>query len=323
VDLLSKYEIEPNISEEYWKDRGLSTAVPDDSFDSGDGDGAPSDEATGLFANPTDGGIIGSAEGIGLPPSSTGELMTATGLKKGTTGRLYFGFDTDPEYYCHVCSATVVNSATHDLLATAAHCVWDTRGDSGLVSWLTFVPGDQRDAEVAPYGVWYGAEIYLRKEFENGVIPQEKGISGDGWAYDYAFVRLAPNSAGKKIQDVVGAQGIAFGIPAETLVVIGYPTAEPFDGYSERYCSSWSWDRYRLGGYQIECNLTPGASGGGWFTRWDPVRGAGYLVATTSTRAVGSLGPVLGANALGKNAFELFEWAGGVADGLFEGETVG
>jgi hypothetical protein len=90
---------------------------------------------------------------------------------------------------------------------------------------------------------------------------------------------------------------------------------EPFDGRTERYCGATRWQRYVMGGYTINCEMTPGCSGGGWFARWDPDRGAGYLVGMSST----TTGTELSANALGQSAYDLYEYAGAVGDGLFEG----
>jgi V8-like Glu-specific endopeptidase len=314
VDLVSEYELPP-ADPDSWDPRHFEGVGEPGGYDPSDIGQAPNDEATGLFALPTDGGAIGSNEGVGLGDSSRGDPMPTGGLKDSTTGRIYMMFlDAlgDPQYY--VCSGTVITSAAHDLIATAGHCVWDTSG-LGFVAELYFVPGDVNDSETQPYGRWSAVNVFVPTEFTEDAFSTATGLAGEGWAYDYAFVRLAPNDAGQKIQDVTGGQGIAFGIPAETLVAIGYPAGEPFDGRSERYCASSDWRRYAMGGYQIDCVMTGGSSGGGWFTRWDPDRGAGYLVGVTST----GTDTTLNANALGRTAYELFDQAGGVAEGLFEG----
>jgi hypothetical protein len=316
VDLLSRFEIEPDVSEEYWRQRDFSGAQGMGLSGSGDAEEAPNDQATGLFALPTDGGPISAEAGVGLGEMSSAPEMPTTGLKSGTTGRLYTSWDSTGEMF-YVCSASVVNSATHDVLATAGHCVWDTEGDGGVAPYLVFVPGDKNDAESQPFGRWTPVEIFLRDEFRDNAKSTDSRVKGGGWTYDYAFVRLAPNASGQKIQDVVGAQGIAFGIPAENLVAIGYPSAPPFDGRSERYCSSTEWERYVRGGYTIDCNMTAGASGGGWFTRWDPVRGAGYLVGVSSV--ADAYDSTLSSNAFGRSAYELYEYAGAVSDDLFQG----
>ncbi|MDR2565363.1 MAG: trypsin-like peptidase domain-containing protein [Bifidobacteriaceae bacterium] len=312
VDLMAKFELDPEAANDHWQERG---SLEDPwGGDINPGYEAPNDAATGAFALPTDGlGPILGEDGVGLGDDDSGGLAPQTGMNHGTTGRLYLSHDNTWHRY-GVCSATVVSSATHDIIATAGHCVWDTE-NGGLMEHMIFIPGDEGNAEVAPYGTWTAAEVFLRTEFSDGAFSGDDGVWGEGWAYDYAFVRLAPNSEGAKIQDVVGAQGIAFGVPTETLVVIGYPTAAPFDGRSERFCAASSWFRYQMGGYSIDCTMTPGCSGGGWFTRWDPDRGAGYLVGVSSTGDSWSLN----ANALGSAALELYEYAGAVNDGLFEG----
>ncbi|MDR2381272.1 MAG: hypothetical protein LBE08_08905 [Bifidobacteriaceae bacterium] len=314
VDLMSKFDLDPDAASEHWQERGSDHITPDPGEVDPD-DQAPNDEATGLSADPTDGlGPISLADGVGLGDQGYGDPAPQDGMNYGTTGRLYFTHDEDWSTIS-VCSATVVTSATRDVIATAGHCVWDS--DIGSVYLkLLFVPGDLDNAAEAPWGVFAASEVFLRTEFqEQAFSDPDLGLSGEGWAYDYAFIRLAPNNEGVKVQDAVGAQGIAFGIPAETLVVIGYPTAEPFDGTSERYCAATSWSRYRMGGYSIECSMTPGCSGGGWFARWDPERGAGYLVGVSST----SNGFDLNANALGAAAYELFEYAGALDESLFSG----
>lgn len=107
----------------------------------------------------------------------------------------------------HFCTASVVHSPHHDLVATAAHCLEDV-GD------VVFVPG-YRDGE-APYGVWKLGRVFLP----------------DGWAEDrdedsdVAFA-LVDERDGEGVEDVVGGNRFATGTAtgATAVTVTGYPHA--------------------------------------------------------------------------------------------------
>lgn len=304
ANLRDDFEASPKEVDNYWKSRDLSSiagigvGAPEDATQ------APSDEATGAYLHPTS-GFPDAAAKTGLGDASQGGLFNSAGLAGKTQGRLYMELDGGHS----VCSATVINSQSKDLIATAAHCLWDTAGSSGLVNNVMFIPADNNDGTSAPYGRWYGTESWIPSEFKNNAKSSVQSTSGEGWAYDFAFVRVAPNSQNKKIQEVTGGQGIAFGIPVDNLVVTGYPTASPFDGTSQRYCAATaaSTRRYARGGFSISCAMTQGSSGGGWLARYDPKTGAGYVVGMTSTGGKTDLN----ANALGQSALLLFQKAKG------------
>ncbi|MEU1195658.1 trypsin-like peptidase domain-containing protein [Streptomyces sp. NPDC005813] len=107
----------------------------------------------------------------------------------------------------HFCTASVVRSAAHDLIVTAAHCL----GGGGM---MVFAPG-YRDGR-APYGLWNVQRTYV----------------GDGWRSgqdedsDVAFAVVA-DKGGKVIEDVVGGNAFAAGraTGATAVTVTGYPGA--------------------------------------------------------------------------------------------------
>ncbi|MEP7762775.1 hypothetical protein [Sanguibacter sp. 25GB23B1] len=307
VSLRHDYDESPQEINDYWTDDRRKDAKPKDTTPSDTDDtvvDTPPDPATGIMVDPTTGPV--NPAGPQLPNASAGDVFEATGLAASTLGRLYISF-ADGDY---VCSATVVTSASKSTVATAAHCLWDFAGDTEWGSNVMFVPNDADDSSVAPYGRWAATSAHGPQEFADSASVDENGaISGDGWAYDFAFLTMAPDeTSGQLIQDVTGGQGIAFGVPAEELVVVGYPSADPFDGTSERYCASEDWFTSLRGAYGIECDMTQGASGGAWLTNYDPVTGAGYLVATTSFRGYDDIGGM----PLGASALDVFTAAGGL-----------
>ena len=303
VSLRVEYERTVDEVNDYWTaDRQGDAAPFDPIVPGGDRTAGAGDSATGVIVDPTTGPV--NPVGPQVAASSAGDQFVASGLAAGTQGRLYMGFSTGDS----VCSASVVNSAAGNVVATAAHCVWDMDADV-VADYLAFVPADADSGASAPYDIWAVESVVLPEQFaqDANLDPVDRYIVGEGWAYDFAFLVMAPSSSGQEIESVTGGQGIAFGIPAQELVVTGYPTMEPFDGTSQRYCASDDWDPYDYA-YYISCDMTPGSSGGGWFTNYDAASGSGYLVATTSFGSPGTLG----AAPLGATALSLFTEVGGL-----------
>lgn len=107
----------------------------------------------------------------------------------------------------HFCTASVVHSAHHNVIVTAAHCL-DTAADDGAL----FVPG-YRDGR-APYGVWTIRRIFLPDGWS-------KGRHEDS---DIAFAVLDDRD-GKNVEDFVGGNRFATGTTtgATAVTVTGYP----------------------------------------------------------------------------------------------------
>ncbi|MBD8535816.1 trypsin-like serine peptidase [Plantibacter sp. CFBP 13570] len=291
-DTLRKdFDASPQEVNDYWTDDKFGGATAPD-LKPGE-DTLTGDQATGVVVHPST-GVGPDVDVKAIAPTAAGDPYPATGLAAATQGRLYFSIGGAT----YVCSASVVNAPTMDLVLTAGHCVWDTYGKQ-LAENIIFIPADAANGQTQPYGQWAGVSTYVPDEFTSEATSDASGAtSGNGWAYDFAFIRLAPNAAGQKIQEVTGGQGISFGTPPEGITVIGYPSAAPFDGQSQRYCASQAATK-GYAGYRVDCLMTPGCSGGGWLTRLDPATGAGYVTSVTS-RGDGSWleGPVLGQRAL-------------------------
>ncbi len=109
--------------------------------------------------------------------------------------------------------------------------------------------------------------------------PTGEPLGGDS-RYDVAAATVATRR-GKPLQKVVGGRRIAFnGAAHQQYSAIGYPAAAPFDGEREYACSSGfqgsdaSFEPPRP--ISISCDMTAGASGGGWLDS------RGRLVSVTS-----------------------------------------
>ncbi|MGW0521132.1 trypsin-like serine peptidase [Crossiella sp. NPDC003009] len=297
-ELRKTFSSTPQQVNDYWNSDRLKDARPKQPGPSEGGSDVPKENpGAQVVIQPSD-GVIGQVKPDSNGTNPRGDAWSRAGLSETTVGRLYYTFGGKP----YVCSASVVSSPSKSLVATAGHCIWETQGEKMWADNVMFVPGDR--AGQAPHGKWAAESIYTTREFMTKAESTDRGTSGEGWAYDIAFLRMRPLN-GQKIQDALGAQGMAFGVMAEGLTAIGYPTAPPFDGKVMRYCSSPNWVKGPFGDYTINCVMTPGCSGGPWFTRFDPGRGAGIVVSVSS---VGNARTLSGA-VLGQVAHNLYKQA--------------
>jgi hypothetical protein len=257
----------------------------------------PRDPGTSSFRPPTRGR---PAVGATLPNNAKGSRFGKPGLTKSTAGRLYFVMN----HQNWVCSGTVVNSPSKNIVASAGHCVWDTETGTGWGHDYLFIPDDANNGAEHPYGRWTANRVYTTQIFTKQATGTKTSTSGAGWAYDTSFLRMAKLN-GRKIQSVTGGQGIAFGAPVSSVMQIGYPAAPPFSGKFERFCTSSTWTTGQYGDRGHPCRMTGGSSGGGWLTDFNQRTGAGYLIGTTS---IGN-GSYMWAAQMGATALNTFNLA--------------
>src|SRR5437588_1803837 len=86
----------------------------------------------------------------------------------------------------HVCTGSVIHSATGNLMITAAHCL------AGAAK-MTFVPGLAGETAPAATDVWKAEAVYLDPRWTAGKDPHA----------DYAIARVT-NDAGASVESYVG-----------------------------------------------------------------------------------------------------------------------
>ncbi|KJS57596.1 hypothetical protein VM98_00385 [Streptomyces rubellomurinus subsp. indigoferus] len=197
------------------------------------------------------------------------------------------------------CSATVITDPQHpgrsNLVWTAGHCVHEGKGGT-FYKDLVFVPaynnsgassGGKRAplSELAPLGTWWADQVTTSPQWM-----VEGGGSGDAAnQYDFAVMRVHnQNDTGKSLEETVGsAVPVWFDAPRDKLDVwaAGYPLVKPFDGQELYKCvggrpTRLSFDAKRPTMLTIGCDMTQGASGGGWFATMPDGKTA--LVSNTS-----------------------------------------
>ncbi|MFH8403968.1 trypsin-like serine peptidase [Streptomyces sp. NPDC018019] len=150
------------------------------------------------------------ARGKPAEPPVSQPLRAAPAAVTPPVGPLFSpGGDGDADHHC---TASVVHSATRDLVVTAAHCVYD----GGFRTNLVFAPG-YHDG-VLPYGAWVPSHI----------IVDPRWADGRDEDHDVAFLRVrrahGTGPAGQRVEDLTGAEQIRFsppgGLPTRT---VGYP----------------------------------------------------------------------------------------------------
>jgi len=206
-----------------------------------------------------------------LPPLAAGPGATAssrfdvvpdpTAVDRRVNGviffRLPFGFGR--------CSGTSVNAPNYSVVITAGHCI-NSGGPRGF--WIDFG------------SVFVPAYRYGQRPF--GVFPVKWIDTTRQWRtsgsenFDIGAAVVGRNERGQLLAKAVGGTGIAWGLKAaQVFDVHGYPAEEPFDGETQRICSQVPFlghdaDSFLAPGplnLAVECNVTGGASGGGWTIR--------------------------------------------------------
>lgn len=186
-----------------------------------------------------------------------------------TMGRLFFTTPLGDSS----CSGTVVVSTHGSLVWTAGHCLHQG-GGGDWHSNFAFVPA-YRDGN-RPLGTWTGVA---------GTVLTDWSIDGN-FRYDLAGLELATNSSGQVIQQVTGAQGIKFNWGLYWYTNFGYPAQFPFNGQRMIVCvANWAVQDNPPGSGPLTigkgCDMTGGASGGGWHTDFSSTQG-GYVESVNS-----------------------------------------
>jgi V8-like Glu-specific endopeptidase len=173
-----------------------------------------------------------------------------------TVGALFFTTGTQ----AHFCTASVVDSATFDLVLTAAHCVYGT----SYATNIAYVP--QWHSGVSPYGSWPVRTITVAAGWKQSQNP----------SLDFAFLAVTPPpGTTRPIQFVTG--GLRLGINAgyaHRIYVIGYNNTDnqPIG------CATRSF-KFEPGQLEFYCNsFWDGTSGGPWIVHFNPVTGGGTLI---------------------------------------------
>ncbi|MFF4580299.1 trypsin-like serine peptidase [Streptomyces sp. NPDC001389] len=231
---------------------------------------------------------MGALLGLDLPQAGAASPLGVTegapaDAEAGRIGALFAGgLDGG-----HFCTASVVRSLGHDLIATAAHCL--DHPDTTV-----FAPGYRDGA--APYGLWRLTRVYVAPGWTDGQDPDD----------DIAFAKVAPADAGetRAVEDVVGAFPVAAAQPADvTVTVLGYPSVLDAPLRCSNATNLFSPTQRR-----IDCpDLSGGTSGSPWLA------GGALAGVLGGYQAGGDVPEVSYSAVVGDRAMALYCEAAGVA----------
>jgi V8-like Glu-specific endopeptidase len=160
------------------------------------------------------------------------------------------------------CSGTSVNAPNYSVVFTAGHCI-HSGGPYGW--WLggrwAFVPGYRYGQR--PFGVFPAKWIDTTRQW------RKTGSEN----FDVGAAVVSRNERGQLLAKAVGGTGIAWGLKAKQVFdVHGYPAEPPFDGETQHVCAQTPFLGHDTLSFlspgplnlAVDCDVTGGASGGGW-----------------------------------------------------------
>ncbi len=191
------------------------------------------------------------ASGRGTRPSAYYPNYPVGSPVARTAGKVFFtSFGVN-----YVCSGTIVNTEGKSTVWTAGHCVSD--GGAWNYNWV-FVPNYASGS--APYGYWGSYQLWTTTAWLN---------NNNDFADDVGASIMYRNTAGSRIADYLGGQGIAWNYAiGYYMYAFGYPQASPFNGCClvEEQGSTYDGG----GGTIYMLNyMTGGSSGGAWLNWFD------------------------------------------------------
>jgi V8-like Glu-specific endopeptidase len=229
--------------------------------DSPTNDAAASDNvaaATGTVTEPVD----------TTADTTSGKAAPRALAANPAVGALFNGSD-------HFCSASVVHSASGDLVLTAAHCV-NAGSGSGYRTGLSFAPGYHDGVE--PYGLWTVTSAVVANGWSTSADPD----------LDFAFLTVSQDGNPSTVESLTGANqlGVDRGF-ANQVTLTGYPDTTN----SPVVCrnATTQSDAYQQ---RIACAGFPdGTSGGPWVIGADPATGQGTVVGVIGGYELGGDSP--------------------------------
>lgn len=183
----------------------------------------------------------------------------------GATSRQHGAIFIETPFGLGRCSGTSVNAPNLSVVFTAAHCIRSPglRGHWMDFHWV-FVPGYRYGQR--PFGVFPAKWVDTTRQWRTNGSEN----------FDVGAAVVARNGKGQLLARAVGATGIAWGLQARQVFdVHGYPAAPPFDGETQQVCRQTPFLGHDSRSFlqpgplnlAVDCDVTGGASGGGWTIR--------------------------------------------------------
>ena len=196
-------------------------------------------------------------------------VMNNNGHHVYTSGKVFFQGASGGHY---MCSGAIVSSQSGDLVATAAHCIYDTDSKTWMNSNWVFIPAYSNGNR--PHGTWVGRNFIALTSWTNN----------RDFNNDVGFVALSTLN-GQHIQSRLGAQGIGFNFARlQHTYAYGYPGNLDGGNYLKSCIGNTENPTGAGGGFhgqRLWCNMGGGSSGGPWLQNVDG-NGMGYVTSVNS-----------------------------------------
>lgn len=207
--------------------------------------------------------------------STNNNVATNTRYPYRATGKLYFG-QNGIQY---MCTASLIKKG---IVITAAHCVSEF-GQNFIFNTFQFIPGFRKD--VAPYGIWEAADVYVNTSYLDGTSTCHAEAPGIVCDNDVALIKLKPKTSDKYPNGyyagtVAGTYGYAINgwgftdlldlglISASQVTQIGYPYCLDQGKLMERTDSLGYSSPELINNTVIGSWMCGGSSGGPWLNNF-------------------------------------------------------
>ncbi len=207
----------------------------------------------------------GATGGRAEIPESEYAIDDPTVYPYSTQGKVYFrekkrhAHRKKHKWVKYECSGTAVHAENQSVVFSAGHCAYDPQRRRWASHW-TFIPGYE-DYQ-SPLGKFAAKKLWVIKSWRRHGNPN----------FDVSAAVVAPNASGRLLEDVAGSRGLEWNQDRhQHYDAYGYPAGGPFDGQTLWTCGSdyKGQDTFSLlspgpAASAIDCDVTGGASGGGW-----------------------------------------------------------
>jgi V8-like Glu-specific endopeptidase len=241
---------------DYWTPQRLASAIPAGAPPAGSVSGRPRPAPAGTPRTVT----------APVAPTVADDVSAAVAFTHAE-GRVFYRNPVDGRNYA--CSAGTVNSGKRRLVVTAGHCVHGGRGGQWMQNWA-FYPGYQFGQ--GPAGIFPAWQLWTKNAW----------INDSNASYDYAIAITQNNSAGQRVVDRVGGNGLIVNPGRPFVTAIAYP-GNFNNGEQQAFCQTTLTRRSIFNSDQkLNCDMRFGASGGPWLKDYSDASRLGYIVSNQS-----------------------------------------
>ena len=221
-----------------------------------------------------DGGDTG-----GTTTTVTGASWTQGGPALTGTGKVFFSM-AGGNYVCSGATVDDGNRSGYSLVLTAGHCAYDETNASFATNWM-FIPeydtSPTSTCSNTEHGCFTAAALIVHDDYATA-----GGFNSQAIKHDWAFAVVGSDSQGGQLDGKVPNFGIGFDAVSEARYSFGYPASGKYAGRDLVYCAGSVMTDSSLNTWGLQCDMTPGSSGGPWMKDFEATTKSGTLNSVNS-----------------------------------------